>query len=124
MNPQVRLKKVENKFHFDFVNEDKDLEKYANLKLLQLLAYAPPGATGVGLVEKYQGEFLSTITIQSHYRSFTAKAIGSDAKAAVRKSLDRLEDELFRWRFGGGSGNNGRHTGIPTVSHLPLAGSV
>ena len=124
MNPQVRLKKVENKFHFDFVNEDKDLEKEVNLKLLQLLAYAPPGANGVGLVEKSQGEFLSTIAIQSHFRSFTAKAIGSDAKAAVRKSLDRLENELFRWRFGGGSGNNERHTSIPRVSHLPLAGSV
>lgn len=123
MKEQIRQAEVKNKFHFGFTDYDPELESAANLKLIQLLAFAPPSATGVGLVEKSEREFLATISIQSPFRSFAAKAISTNPESAVKKSLERMEENLFRWKFGSGSGNNGRQTGIPSGTQMPLAGS-
>ena len=120
MDSDIRFDELKNRFHFGFLNYDPELEKEANLKLLQLLAFAPPGATGVGLVEETERDFLSTVTIRSPFRTFTAKAVESAEKSAVRKSLERLENELFRWRSGGGTGNHGWHYQYPT-GNLPWA---
>jgi hypothetical protein len=87
---------VKNRFHFGFLDYDSELEKEANLRLIQLLAFAPPGATGVGLVEKSEKEFLSTITIKSPFRTFTSKALSNNARAAVKKSLERIEEGVGR----------------------------
>jgi hypothetical protein len=117
------IERMKNRFHFGFLDYDPELEKEANLKLVQLLAFAPPGATGVGLVEKSEKEFLSTITIRSPFRTFVAKAIGNTPSFAVRKSLERLEEDLYRWRFGSGSGNGGRQVSIGSGNQRPLEGS-
>jgi hypothetical protein len=114
---------VKNRFHFGFLDYDSELEKEANLRLIQLLAFAPPGATGVGLVEKSEKEFLSTITIKSPFRTFTSKALSNNARAAVKKSLERIEEDLYRWRFGSGSGNGGKQTMIPSGTSQPHQGS-
>lgn len=114
---------VKNRFHFGFLDYDPQLEKEANLKLIQLVAFAPPGATGVGLVEKSGKEFISRITIKSPFRTFTSKALGNNPRSAVKKSLERIEEDLYRWRFGSGSGNGGKQTSIPSGTQQPLQGS-
>ena len=128
MNSQINFKEVKNRFHFDYVEHDPDLEKTANLKLVQLLAFAPPSATGVGWVEKTESGFLSTVRILSPFRTFTAKAMGTSAASAIMKALERLEDELYRWRFGGGGTGNygsfGRQESMPTTPNLPAARSA
>ncbi len=95
-----------NRFHFGIDDCDPELKKTANLKLLQLLAIAPPAASGLGFVQQSEHEFLATITIQSSFRSFVAKAVSANLELAVRKCLERMEDDLLRWRFGSGSGNS------------------
>ena len=107
MNFKIRLEEVKNRFHFGYLDYDLETEKDANLKLIQLLALAPPAATGVGLVEVAQQGFLTTVTVRSPFRSFTGKAIGPTARTSINRALERLENELYRWRFGGGSGNYG-----------------
>jgi hypothetical protein len=123
MKSHVSLEGVKNRFHFGFLGYDSELEKEANLRLVQLLAFAPPGAAGVGFVERSEKEFLSTITIRSPFRTFTSKAIGNNPRSAVRKSLERIEEDLYRWRFGSGSGNGGKQTTLPSGTQQPLQGS-
>jgi hypothetical protein len=115
---------LNNKFHFGYYADDADNEpefaKAANLRLLQLLVDAPPGASAIGLVEKNDREYISLIKVRSPFRSFTASAAGTDAERTVGKALDRLEDELYRWRFGSSSGSD-RHDN--EVLNIPLAQS-
>jgi len=122
MKEKVRQSELNNRFYFNFFGYDPELERKANLRLLELLAYAPPSAGGFGRVEMSGREYISTIIIQSPFRSFTSKALSSNADSAVRKSLERMEEDLFRWRFGNGTGNNGKQTGLPSGTQMPLAG--
>jgi hypothetical protein len=118
MKSQESFEGVKNRFHFGFLDYSSELEKEANLRLIQLLAFAPPSATGVGFVEKSEKEFLSTITIKSPFRTFSAKALGTNPRSAVNKSLERIEEDLYRWRFGSGSGNSGKQATIPSGTWL------
>jgi hypothetical protein len=99
-----------NRFHFGYFDNNTENEpafaKAANIRLLQVLVDAPPGATAIGLVEKNDREFISIVRVRSPFRTFTASAAGIDAEKTVHKALDRLEDELYRWRYGSGSGSD------------------
>jgi hypothetical protein len=117
MDTKPVVEKEKNRFCFDYSNPDRELETRSNLKLLNLLTLAPPGAKGVGLIENTDGRYLCTITIYSPFRSFTAKAMGANPEATINRALDRMEDELFRWRFGNGSGNPERGIGFTGASH-------
>jgi hypothetical protein len=117
METKAIAEKEKNRFYFDFLNPNRELETRSNLKLLHLLTLAPPGAKGFGWVENNKGgNYLCTISIFSPFRSFTAKALGSSPEGTVNRALDRMEDELFRWRFGSGSGDQGREIGFPGTS--------
>jgi len=108
MNSSINLQETRNRFCL--VSDSPDLEKTAHLKLVQLLAYAPPGSTAAGRVDRSGGSYLASIEVQSSFRSFSAKAMGTSEAAAVKRSLEKMEDQLFRWRFGDGTGQSARST--------------
>jgi hypothetical protein len=102
MNGLVNLQEVQNRFCL--TNDNPDLEKTTNLNLLQLLAYAPPGSMAIGRVDRVEQSYLASIEVQSSFRCLSAKAMGTTEPAAVKRVLEKLEDQLFQWRFGGGPG--------------------
>jgi hypothetical protein len=89
-------------FQFRDVGADPHLEKNANLRLVQLLALAPPDASALGLLEKNDQYYVSTVEVQSRYRTFHEKAAGTTPDLAVKRALEKLEDRLYRWRAGSG----------------------
>jgi hypothetical protein len=93
-------------FRFNNIPADPDLERKTNLKLAQLLAIAPPGSTAVGFVEKNEKYYMSAIEVSSPYRTFLEKAGGLTPNSAIQRALEKLEDQLYRWRFGGGRSGN------------------
>jgi hypothetical protein len=78
---QTRTEKARYQFCLKDLGPDPDLERFANLMLVQLLALAPPGASAFGFVEKG----------------------GRVYRAAVNRVLQKIEDRLYQWRYGGGS---------------------
>ncbi len=114
-----QLGKNKTRYHFRFNNvpADPDLEKKTNLKLAQFLAIAPPGATAVGFLEKDEKHYTCAIEVSSPYRTFFEKAGGLTPNSAIQRALDKLEDQLYRWRFGGG--RNGNSFGSPFQYNQP-----
>jgi hypothetical protein len=112
MKTQGQFEGLKNKFNFNGLSHEMDLDplfvKRADLRLIQLLADAPPGATASGWVERSGREFIAAIRVQSAFRSFSSSAAAMDVETAVRKALERMEEELYRWRFGGDSGDESR----------------
>jgi hypothetical protein len=106
-------------FLFNGLGRDSDLERTANLKLVQLLALAPPDATAVGVVLKKDRYFTAAVEVKSRYRTFHEQAAGTTTHGAVRLVLEKLEDRLYRWRYGGGhdpSSQAARPTDVPQVT--------
>lgn len=114
-----QTKKNKSRYHFRFnnVQVDSELAQRANLKLAQLLAIAPPGATGVGFLEKNEKVYLCAIEVSSPYRTFFEKAAALTPHSAVQRALDKLEDQLYSWRFG--SGHNGSSFGTSMQFNQP-----
>ncbi len=114
--------KWKNRFHFGYSGHDPLLEKRANLDLIQLLALAPPSSEGRGEVTLKGQDFSAAISICSPFRAFFATGRGPVANIAIARAFERIEDELFRWRWGGGPGNFGQRAGVP-AGGLPWAQS-
>ncbi len=89
---------------FDY---DPELEKSTNLKLAQLLALAPPDATAVCSldIDESDGYYVAEIEVKSRYRTFRERAAGVTPRTSVKHALEKIEDRLYRWRFGGGDAN-------------------
>lgn len=119
-NPMI-LNKLRNRILV--ATSDPELEKVSNLKLLQLLAYAPPGATATGRVDKTGQSYMASVDVHSSFRSFAAKAIGTTEAVAVKRVLEKIEDHLFRWRFGSGSGHSPKGSERVVFGKSPLARS-
>jgi hypothetical protein len=100
MNTEMKTEDIQNRFRFCGITPEPELEKVANLKLLQLLAMAPPGAQSTGTLEKTGKSYQAEIRVSSHFRSFSSHAISGNAQNAVIRALERLEDQLYRWRYG------------------------
>lgn len=98
-------KKSRYEFRFNICDKDSVLEKNANLKLAQLLAHSPPGATAVGLIEKSENHYVSAIEVQSPYRTFFEKAAGLTPQSAIKLALEKIENRIYQWRYGGGESN-------------------
>jgi hypothetical protein len=98
-------------FQFSRFQPDPDLKKRANLKLVQLLVLAPPGARASGRVETLSQSYLSSVEIRSPYREFRESAVGLTPEAAIDRVLNRIEERLYRWRFGGGGGETSTQAG-------------
>lgn len=115
MNQAIEKNKI--RYHFQFKNteRDADLEKMANLKLAQILALAPTDASALGVVENNDRYYVSVAEVKSRYRTFQEKAAGTTPHSAVRRALERLEDRLYRWRFGGGTDTSAHFSQISSV---------
>lgn len=117
--PQATEKKLSRyQFEFQNVERDSNLEKMANLKLAEILALAPKDALATGAVEINGRYYTATAEVKSRYRDFQEKAAGTTPYSAVRRALERLEDRLFRWRFGGGTDTSTqpiRHFSVPQI---------
>ncbi len=90
-------------FTAENITSDPELEKMANLKLAQLLALAPKDALAAARVENSGRYYVAVAEVKSRFRNFEEKSAGSTPYSAVRRALERLEDRLYRWRFGGGT---------------------
>ena len=117
MNVEKQLSEFNNSFQCKGMALDPELEKDANLKLIQLLALAPPGARSKGGMEKSGKNYLAEVKVHSHFRSFSSQAAGMNPRTAVLRALERLEDQLYRWRWGTDDVNSSN------VSNLPWARS-
>ena len=90
-------------FKFNFDDVDSEIRRRANLRLVELLTLAPPGAKAVGVMDKEGRYYVSAIEVSSPYRSFFQKAVGLTPASTLSRVLERTEDALYRWRYGGGS---------------------
>lgn len=88
-------------FKFNLPEMDPELRREANLRLVQLLTLAPPGAKALGAIEKQGNHYVSIVEVTSPYRSFSQQAGGLTPQASINRVLDRLEDSIHRWRYGG-----------------------
>lgn len=93
-------------FKFNWDDVDPDIRRRANLRIAQLLTLAPPGAKVVGVMNREGKYYVTAVEVSSHYRSFYKKAIGSTPEFALSRVLERLEEFLYRWRYGGGSSDS------------------
>ncbi len=89
-------------FRFE-IDVDSTLEAKTNSRLVELLTLAPPDASAVGLLQRDEKSFLSAIEVQSKFLTFFEIGYGPSPEVAVQRALNRLEDRLYEWRFGGGS---------------------
>lgn len=121
MNNSMTLNEVCNRILL--ASSDPGLEKTSNLRLLQLLAYAPPGTTATSRVDKTGQSYMASVDVHSSFKSFSAKANGTTEAAAVKRVLEKLEDQLFRWRFGSGSGHSPKGSEQGVFGRSPLARS-
>jgi hypothetical protein len=110
MSTQFETEGFQNRFQFFGIDPGPDLEKVANLKLLQLVALAPPGSQSSATLEKTGKSYLAEIRVTSHFRSFSSHAISGSAQNAVFRALERLDDQLYRWRYGDNTGNSGNNS--------------
>lgn len=118
MKPAIETKDIRYHFQFKNVERDTDLEKSAHLKLAQILASAPHDAAAVAVVENNGRYFASVAEVKSRYRTFQEKAAGTTPHSAVRKALERLEDRMQRWRFGGATDTLNLGIRYPSVSQV------
>lgn len=109
---------VRNRFSFLNLEVDKDVERAMNLKLVQLLSLAPPGAVAYGTVEQIGSSCVAKLSIISSFRVFSAQATAPHPEKAVNRVLAEMEDQIFRWRFGGSRG------GPSSFVHIPMTGSL
>ncbi len=122
MNTEKTTAVVKNRFQFQGVEPNADLERKANLKLIQMLAYAPPGAVAVGTVQKTGNSYAAAIEVSSAFRTFTSSAFGLSLEAAVNRVLSKMDDQLYNWRFGRGGGQAAKQTGYGDLNNSPMAG--
>jgi hypothetical protein len=123
MNTKLETEDIQNRFQFYGITPEPELEKVANLKLVELLAAAPPGAQSTGTLERTGKSYLAGIRVSSHFRSFSSHAISGNAQNAVIRALERLEDQIYRWRYGDNTGNPGNNSNSSGMGNLPLARS-
>jgi hypothetical protein len=123
MTTQIENEGFQNRFQFFGIEPEPDLEKVANLKLVQLVALAPPGSQSAGTLEKTGKSYLAGVRIASHFRSFSSHSISGTAENAVARALERLEDQIYRWRYGENKGNSGNDSNTSGVGDYPLARS-
>ncbi|MBY0471934.1 hypothetical protein K2X30_12270 [bacterium] len=97
------MKKPSYEFKFNLTHIDSDLKRKANLRLVELLTLAPPGARAFGVMNKDGPHYISAIEVSSPYRCFFQKAVGLTPASALSRVLERVEDALYRWRYGGGN---------------------
>lgn len=115
MNTETLIERSVNQFQFKDIANGTELASKSNLKLIQLLAYAPPGAVATGIVQKSAKGFSASLTIWSPYRIFTASSVALSAEVAVDRVLRKIDDQLFDWRFGSG---NGRSSPQASIGHM------
>lgn len=118
MTQAIEKKLSRYQFEFQNLERDPDLEKMASLKLAEILALAPKDALAAGTVENSGRYYTAIAEVKSRYRDFQEKAAGTTPYSAVRRALERLEDRLFRWRFGGGTDTSAqpiRHSSVPQI---------
>jgi len=77
---------------------DPRFEKDVNLKLVELLALAPPDASATGVLEKCDQFYWSSVAVESRYCNFQEKAAGTTPHSAVARALEKLENKLYEWR--------------------------
>jgi hypothetical protein len=123
MTTQIQTEGFQNRFQFFGIEPEPDLVKVANLKLLQLVALAPPGSQSAGTLEKTGKSYLAGVRIASHFRSFSSHSISGNAENAVARALERLEDQLYRWRYGENNGNPGNDSNSSGMGNLHLTRS-
>ena len=116
MNNALKLKDTHSRYHFQFhdAETDADLKRWANLRLAQLLTLAPPDAVLVGSLSRTEKFYVSSVEVKSTFRNFYEKASGTTPNTAIKRVLEKLEDRLYRWRFGGGV------DGTPAQASRPL----
>lgn len=105
-------------FRFNWDDVDSSVRSQANLRLTQLLSLAPPGAKAVGVMNKEGKYYVTAVEVISPYRDFYKKAVGLTPESALEKVLERLEDSLYRWRYGGGG--NEPESGAHVSFNQPL----
>jgi len=103
MNTQIQNRITQNKFTFEGVAVSRELEMDANAQLDGLLALAPPGACGAGVLYQAGHRYRATVVVQSPYRHFVERAVGTNPRIVVNKVLNKLENDLFIWRHGTGA---------------------
>lgn len=106
MTNRMGNQKQNYQFIFNNNQQDRDLEKDANLGLVKLLSLAPPKARASGVLQGDGDSYVAMVEISSPFRSFEGKAYGLTPRKAVQKVLEKLEDKLYQWRFGGNSNGN------------------
>jgi hypothetical protein len=121
-NIERNLQKQKNQFCFQGMEQDADLERTANLRLIQLLAYAPPGAIAIAIVQKAEKNYSASIEVSSPFRNFSASAVGLSAQVVVDRVLSKIEGQLFDWRFGSGRGRPGQQPGLGNLNDSSFAG--
>jgi hypothetical protein len=95
------LKAEERKsFVFSGIEPDSELQKEANLRIAQILAQAPPEAFSAGTVELSGVTSFARVHIHSPFKLFSAQAAGMTPRRALMRALDRLDDQVSRWRWG------------------------
>jgi hypothetical protein len=87
-----------------------------------MLAYAPPGATACGVVNKLQNGYAASIQVVSAFRAFHSSAFALTAETAVSRVLAKMDDQLYNWRFGNGGGQPAKQTGFGDLNNSPMAG--
>jgi hypothetical protein len=119
MNQMIEKRTARYEFLFVGLDCDPELGKTANLKLAQLLALAPPDATAFGTVSQKERYYKAEVEVKSRYRTFREQAAGTTPHGSVRLALEKIEDRLYRWRYGGGhdpSSQPARQVNVPQVA--------
>lgn len=111
MNLKTERRGLSYQFHFANVDPDPELTRKANLKLAQLVAIAPPGASATGVLERNERHYHSVIDVKSPYRSFHEEAVAKEPGTAIQRVLEKVEDRIYAWRFGRGG------EGAPAQAH-------
>lgn len=123
MNTTKQIQGPKNCFHHKGIDPGPHLEKDANLKLVQLLAMAPPGAYSTWSIEKTGKNYLAEVKMFSPFRSFSSRSEGMSPHSVVHRALERMEDQLYRWRWGGNKKDENTDSKASDVGNLPYARS-
>ncbi|MBL7714064.1 MAG: hypothetical protein JNL01_01265 [Bdellovibrionales bacterium] len=91
---------------------DPELEKRTNLRLVEILAIAPPEAIAKAQIRKEGRTFVASTTVESGFRTFQQSALGPSAREAIMNALRRLEEQVYRWRYGRGPGSTSLQPGL------------
>lgn len=81
-------------FYFKGFETTEEFETYANASLSRVMDLAPYGATVAAQVECNGDEYQSHIEVFSRWGPFIASVRAPNAKAAIDKSLEKIQEKL------------------------------